>query len=183
MEEIEKRDWRELRFNSPGIDHDYRNIIDGKRQTALQRLAKRYKRFSDMALIFILMCIPLGMNGVLPAGATKWCLVVFYGVMMLVSSTMDRWLYIGISSIDVAAMPVSEVIRLATFYRKRHLQFVMILLPMAFIFIGGMIWLAIYNNATYYLGGMFAGAVIGFIIGLRELRKFMDDYREIKNKY
>lgn len=180
MEENERREWSELRFSSQNQNDEFDTIINGKCRTALQRLAQRYKRFSNMALCFILMCIPLGFQRILPDCTAKWFIVALYGVLMLVSSTMDRWLYIGISSIDVATMTVSEVIRLATFYRKRHLQFIMILLPMALLFLGGMFWLVSDDKDTFYLGGMITGAVVGLVIGLREFRKFMDDYRDIK---
>ncbi len=53
----------------------------------------------------------------------------------VIASVMDRWLYKGISRIDVATMPVSEVCRLAFYYRKKHFQFMAILIPLAVIFI------------------------------------------------
>ena len=62
--------------------------------------------------------------------------IVLLGMLYcVIASVMDRWLYKGISRIDVATMPVSEVCRLAFYYRKKHFQFMAILIPLAVIFI------------------------------------------------
>ncbi len=92
---------------------------------------------------------------------------------------MDWWLYYGIGSIDCVRMSVREVSEKAMFYRKRHLQFVMILIPFALILFG---WLAYVNSGDIYLlAGMAAGAFFGLAIGLYHLSQFLRDYKTLNS--
>ena len=74
-------------------------------------------------------------------------------------------------------MKVEEVLRLTMRYRKRHLQFMLILMPMAVALLIGMgIYLRSDRSVIY---GMIAGALIGLAIGIRYLIEFMRDYRRV----
>ena len=90
---------------------------------------------------------------------------------------MDYWLYQGIRSIDCSTMTVSEVSRRALFYRKRHLQFIAILLPIAFIWIGMLVYYINYNK--YFIWGIVIGGIIVFDVGFRQLLAFLADYRRV----
>ncbi len=102
---------------------------------------------------------------------------IAFGVYFLVCSVMVYWLYRGISSIDVVDMSISEVVSRALFYRKRHLQFILILIPMAVVILTFVAWQVIDNE--YMLIGMAFGAIAGLAIGTRMLLSFMADYRTI----
>lgn len=173
MENNDYRDeWRDARFKRYG-GADPAAVV-GRRRTALQKLARRYLRFSNLALVFI-MLLPINLISVSREPGMMWVAGGF-GVIMLVASVMDRWLYHGVSSIDCANMPVAEVSRLTLYYRRRHLQFVAILLPMALAAIGGMVYCM--AGDTYFIMGVTVGFCVGLAIGIRQLLAFMADYRE-----
>ena len=90
---------------------------------------------------------------------------------------MDRWLSRGVSGIDVGSMPVAEVCRLAMYYRRKHFQFMAILLPLAVGFILALGWLLSFD--MWIILGMACGALAGLSVGVMQFRKFMSEYREI----
>lgn len=176
MENELRRCWRDTTFRNSDNPTD-----TDRRYTALQKLALHYRRFSNIALLFIPM-LPLSLGNVMRHmdAELNWmaiALILFGMVYFLTCSLMDRWLYRGISSIDVAEMPVVEVCRLAFHYRKKHLQFIAILIPFAVIFLGGMV--SIFYTDIYLIWGLAIGAVLGLILGIHQFRIFMSEYRDI----
>ena len=89
---------------------------------------------------------------------------------------MDTWLSRGLQSINLAEMKVAEVVAKVYYYRKKHLQFMAILIPAAIVLIGWMAWIFADNIAFIY--GIVAGAVLGGICGFNVYRNFMKEYRE-----
>ena len=166
---------RSLNSSSP-TDETLEQIRIGKQSTSLDRLGARYFRFMMMSAVctilsvsFMLAPWPLPYNPI-------WLSLAFM-VYFLTASLMDYWLYRGIGSIDCLRMPVSQVVRKALYYRKRHLQFIACLLPMV---IGVIFLLALYCNFDRStLLGMIIGGAFGFAVGLYQLREFMRDYRKI----
>ena len=96
---------------------------------------------------------------------------------MLSAASYDWRLYRKISSISVADMPVIEVLHKTWLCRKRHLQFIAYFLPVDILFIG--IIFTMSDGSISFLCGIIAGTVIGLIIGIKNLRRFMADYRKI----
>lgn len=180
IENILTKEWRQLSDSIDRIDPDKTkpdmHNVNLRRQTALQRLAIRYRRFSIMALC----CTPMAMvflNSSVFTGPNRLYLFFIYVVIMLLAAAFDWWLYRKISSISVTEMPVIEVLHKAWMCRKRHLQFIAYFLPVDILFIGLMFTLS--DGSISFLCGIIAGTVIGLIIGLKNLRHFMADYREI----
>lgn len=183
MNEIDSiliREWRQLSDNIGRIDTDKKkqdlHDINLRRQTALQRLAARYRRFSIMALC----CTPVAtifLDSSFFTGQNRVYIFLFYITVMLSAASFDWWLYRKISSISVAEMPVIEVLRKAWMCRKRHLQFIAYFLPVDILYIGMMFTLS--DGSISFLCGIIAGTVTGLVIGIKNLRRFMADYREI----
>lgn len=118
---------RSLSSESKGIK-TAGDMRHGTPLTSLERLQKRYRLFAiagmtacPTSLIFLNQRIFPHNNGI-------W-LAIAFAVYFITCFTMDWWLYYGIGSIDCVRMSVREVSEKAMFYRKRHLQFVMILIP------------------------------------------------------
>lgn len=175
MEDL-KNCWSGARFSHSSNEHP-----DNRRKTALATLATHYKRFSTITLILAL-CMPIWLWGALQYenGVNIWIKLggVAFGMLYcLTASFMDRWLYNGVSNIDVATMPVAEVFRLTFYYRKKHFQFMGILIPMAVIFIGALAWLL--SGDIWSIYGMIAGGLVGLTLGIREFKRFMEEYRDI----
>lgn len=176
-----KKDWQNANVSLNQNSNAYDSIINGKRRTALENLAERYRRFSNIALMLILLSFTWIFNpNMFPENhRLRIAVGVSFAIYALIGSIMDRWLYQGIRSIDVVTMPVSEVIHKALFYRKRHLQFIAILLPIVLAIIGVMAWSM---DNLYFRLGILVGFIAGTAIGLRQLMAFLADYRTITSE-
>lgn len=176
-----KKDWQSSNVAIQGESNSYDSIINGKRRTALENLAERYRRFSNIALALILLSFSWVFNpNMFPDNnRLRIAVGVAFAIYALIGSIMDRWLYQGIRGIDVVTMPVSEVIHKALFYRKRHLQFIAILLPIVLAIIGVIAWSM---DNVYFRLGILIGFIIGTAIGLRQLMAFLSDYRTITSE-
>lgn len=173
-----RKDWQNANVSLQGNHDAYDSIINGKRKTALDSLAERYRRFSNMAIVLILLSFTWIFNpSMFPLNPTLRIVIgIAFALYALTCSLMDRWLYLGIRSFDIAAMPVSEVVRKALFYRKRHLQFIAILIPIVMAIICVMAW---NMDSLYFRLGIVCGFILGTAIGLRQLFAFLADYRAI----
>ena len=173
-----RKDWQNSNVAIQTEANSYDKIINGKRRTALENLAERYRRFSNLALILILLSFSWIFNPDMFPGNQGLSIAVgvSFAVYALIASIMDRWLYKGIQSIDIVVMPVSEVVRKALFYRKRHLQFIVILLPIVLSIIAVMAWSM---DNLYFRLGIVVGFIAGVTIGVRQLLAFLADYRDI----
>lgn len=180
-----QNDWQNAVINRHG-DPDLDIIVNRRRTTALQSLAKRYRIFSAISAIAIIF-IPFVFMRIPTDTAASWATGIFTGIYFLTASVMDSWLASGVSSIDCSTMSVSEVIRRAMLYRKRHLQFMMVLIPMAVILIGGLIYITLNDlsvidgaDRRYFLFGIVCGALAGVAIGIGQFMQFMRSYRDLK---
>ena len=176
-----RKDWQDADVAIRRESESYQNIINGKRKTALQNLADRYKRFSIMGIILIMLSLSYCFNPNIFPGDSRWRIIisVAFALYALTASVMDRWLYNGIRSIDVGTMPVAEVIGKALFYRKRHLQFIAVLLPFVLAIIGAYAWK---GDNIYFRLGILVGFIVGTAVGIFQLMNFLSDYRAITSE-
>ncbi|MDE6339766.1 MAG: hypothetical protein K2K97_08280 [Muribaculaceae bacterium] len=151
----------------------------GKLVTSLDRLRSRYRRFYTLSFALIPCSFSFMLPSIFPIQNGLWLTIAFC-IYFLTCGLMDRWLYDGIGSIDCLRMSVSEVIHKSRFYRKRHLQFIMCLLPMAFLVIGLMAYCCKFDR--YIVQGMIIGGITGLAIGSWQLLQFLRDYRKLINE-
>lgn len=177
MEDNIKKIWQSARVNLVSDDSSLNDIMSGKRKTALESLAKRYRWFSNMALLFLCF-IPLNIMNMPIYSDTnsKILFLIIFGSFFLISSIMDRWLYLGIKRIDIVSMSVLEVVEKARYYRKWHIRFIFILLPFALACLALLYYLA---DDIYLRLGMIAGFLFGVAIGVRHLMNFLADYKAL----
>lgn len=144
----------------------------GKRETSLQRLAKEYRRFQIFGAIMML-CGPMLLYNV---GARSILLLVGYALLLGGGSLVDHYLSLSIKRIDVASMPLKEVLRRTLNCRKIHLWWVALALPM------GIFWCAMLaytmSADSYFIAGIYIGGTCGLVVGLHVLIRFMHTYRE-----
>ena len=181
MEEDIRNNWKNTNFQSL-TGQQIENIIDGRRRTGLENLAQRYKRFSVISFIFVFWSVMMFFSDLFPKNS-KPLLPILFGLYFFIASSIDYWLYQGISGIDCATMNVAEVIRLAYFYRKRHLQSIILLLPYAITIVGLMIYYYNDDVNNNFIYGVVCGALVGLAIGTRQFMKFMADYRKVTKDY
>ena len=176
-----RKDWQDANVAIRSESDSYESIVNGKRKTALQNLADRYKRFSVMGIILILLSMSYMFNPNIFPGNMSWRigLSIAFALYALTASVMDRWLYNGIRSIDVVTMPVREVIGKALFYKKRHLQFIAVLLPFVLAIIGAFAWK---GDNIYFRLGILIGFIAGTAMGIFHLMNFLSDYRTITSE-
>ncbi|MDE6341197.1 MAG: hypothetical protein K2K93_02675 [Muribaculaceae bacterium] len=177
MNDEMKKNWQDTNVSIPGSSGSYDAIITGRRKTALDNLARRYCWFSNMALLFMVLC-PCSLFNLhlFPDSKHSMLMVIWFGSFFMISSVMDRWLYHGVRSIDVVSMPVSEVVAKALYYKKWHIWFIFILLPLALSCLGLMAYLI---DDIYVRTGMILGFLVGVALGVRQLLAFLSDYRTI----
>ena len=171
--------WRRANSTSGNIDYTdlTRSIISGERKTALMRLADRYKGFYRMSFIIAGLQIAWASNPLYMTKLPFWVIPLVGLFFFLLAGGMDVTLYNRIRDIDVLSMSVSDVIRRAADSRRFHLRCILILLPIAFTYVGLMVWSA--SDNIYFIYGAAVGIVIGMSIGIYHLNKIMQDYRLI----
>lgn len=150
-----------------------------KKKTALDQLRERYIRFAIMSLVMVFPGFFIFSRGIFMISNLHFWLGLAFAVYFLTASCMDFWLWRGIGSLDPLRMSVSEIYGKSMFYRKRHLQFVGILIPMMIALLGFTGY--VYFSEMYFLYGMIAGAICGGIIGVFQFRQFMAEYRELSD--
>lgn len=183
MENI-RRTWEEMgerleNRDESGSDHGNSDYGRYRRETALEKLKRKYLTFSTMALIFIFVwpCSLFNLRDLV--GDWLWPLLIIFSLYFAVCSAMDYWLYKGIGTIDCYTMTVKDVIEKAYYYRKMHLRFIAILLPIAFICIGSLGW--VMREEPYIIAGMLFGGILGFVLGYRQYLDFMSEYRRLRD--
>ena len=150
----------------------------GKRRTALDSLASRYKRFSLISLLFVFIS-PLYLVNHVFDDRYGILIPIFMAAYFGIASCMDWWLYKKVSSIDISLMPSEEVVSTVALCRRRHFQFMVILIPLMI----GMVVLFILGSEQnkYMIISICFGIIIGLILGLRQLINFMHDYKLVRS--
>lgn len=149
-----------------------------RRKTALQRLSLRYFRFSRMSLGFIVLPVLYIFDKAIEPFGLRLSLSVFMILFFATASVMDYILYRKINEIRVDSMSVTEVVKASMQCRKYHHRCIMVLMPIALVFVGTMAW--IFADNIYILAGIATGFIFGLAIGFRKYLDFMYDYRIIK---
>lgn len=174
-----RRTWNETseRMNRAGADMP----LDGgnrRRHTALQKLAERYRRFAIFGLM-MMGTVTLMTTGRIMPGEHRLMMLVAFAIYFATASLIDFNLYRKVKKIDCWRMSVREVNDLALSCRKRHLQYMAVLIPMAIVLIG----LFAYSCGAdrYVLAGLFSGIVIGLLVGYRYFREFMNNYKTFRD--
>lgn len=153
-----------------------RQSRETRRRTALERLIERYRRFSIVGILLAVMIMMQTISGFYqgPYGIAAGVTGVLLGC---ICSIMDRWLWAKLKAIDITRMGVAEVSARAILCRRRHLQFICFSVPMLFLMIAFILLSKDVN--IYMIYGIISGALVGFVLGLRELACFLSDYRTL----
>lgn len=146
------------------------------RKTSLDSLADRYRRFAILGIAMTLCCSGL-FNHVVPFGAYRFTPYIMAAYFLL-ASVMDWYLMKGIKSIDVNTMSVNKVCSMVKHYKKRHHQFMIVLIPICITILT--LFICAFASDRYMVGGVICGAILGLIVGLSQYNKFMSDYRTIE---
>lgn len=164
-----KSSWQSAKDN---INTGFGEQPDNSRKTALQRLGDQYRRFSIFAIIMLF----IGPNVLYSAGAKSIWLIVGFVIILGGSSIVDHYLANSIRAINLSKMPVTEVLARIMKCRKIHLWTVVINLPLVIFWCAAMAYTM--KADFYFVSGVCAGGLIGLILGIHTLMRFLRDYRE-----
>lgn len=165
-----RQDWEKAK-TALGNAHEY-NVPDTYRKTALDKLIARYRSFVRLECLCIVL-IPFAMYWLFSDKSIF--LPIYAAAFFLFAALVDHWLARKLATIDIQRMNVTAVVRTALDCRKRHLQSMILLIPLGIGFIAALAYTAL--DETRLLIGMAAGFIVGLAAGIREFRAFMRDYR------
>lgn len=179
-----KKAWRnsagKIRLSGCGdVDRMSDLSVFGK-QTSLQRLSRNYIRFSRVSLFMCFFSLVFIHFDIFPP-EVRVLLTFLLCIYFATASVMDYWLYIKTSSIDVFTMRVGEVAAIARRCRRRHHQFMLVLLPFAMVIFGMFIYFPFKEGDSVWVGAVVGGA-FGGAIGLRKYLQMMRDYRRLSEE-
>lgn len=157
-----------------------RQVVNNKYKTAQERLIRKYSVFIIIEIIMILYIILVVEFNPMVVEKYKTVTLLSWSLFLAGAAGLDLYLRESMKRMDVYNLNVSEITRLAARNWKLHKMGIIIGLPIAFgaIILFGLLMDA--NKFTIY--GMIVGGIIGFIIGLSQLRKFSESYHLLQTK-
>lgn len=179
-EEELRKEWRQscdCQSSDTLTGSEAETITRSKRKTALTRLADRYARFSNLAFTFALFS-PVWIANPEVGGKHKSIIIICMMIYFIICGAIDRHICHKVRAINIFEMPTSEVIARAMKCRLLHLRSMAFIIPLAITLIVLFSWSNSWN--PYINIGIISGALIGVAIGTIQFRRFMRDYRDMK---
>lgn len=172
-----KKVWDQADFRLSALEAETSRLAQmalKRRYTVFDNLRNRYRRFALISLLMVGVMSLYSLGKVWPGEYGVWISLAM-SVFFIIASVLDYSLYRCLGRIDIETMPVSEVNAIVKSCRRRHLQYMAILIPMVAVLFGFILWQAI--DDEYMLISYIVGAVVGLAIGIIQYNRFMDDYR------
>ncbi len=161
-----------------------RRVTSEKAHSAKNDLARKYKTF--MIIGFIAgVTFPCWMlfssTGIYPDSPLRYLSAALFFIYFMTAAVMDAYLYNEVRSINLAHMPIDQLIVKARELKKKHHIFMIILILLAIVTLGMFAYPLV--NEPAVLAGMIIGGAFGLAIGLRKYFQMMGDYREMMDQY
>lgn len=151
------------------------------RQTSQQRLVRNYRRFSIISCLMTFSSTLFYYSEIFPQSGrivVTLLLIFYFGICC----GMDYWLYKKTSSINIYDMSVEAVATIANLCRRRHQQFMLVLIPYAAVLLGVFIYFPLKEGEDGLWYGAVAGGIVGGCIGFRKYLEIMRDYRHLSDE-
>lgn len=144
-----------------------------KMNTSLDRIRDRYRLGCDWSIVgaIIFMVFFFFMPSI--RDGYRIPLAITYAIVMLANAYVLYWLWRGTGKINPLTMSITQVSSMAKHYKKCHLLYVMIGIPVAIL------WIVFFLFATDRSESIVIGGIIGGIFGLYGLRQYLKDYRNL----
>jgi hypothetical protein len=165
-----KNEWQSLNtVSKESNDSMVKDVVKGKITSAREHLMKQYKTmFSVFAPI---ACAVLFAN----FNLFPLYIIVATTIYLVIAGIMDLYMYKGIKGLDLSTEGVTQIATKAKFYRRRHHQFQLILIPMLVILV-----VLFFSCATGWLRvGMAVGLIVGLAAGIPTYIGIMRDYKQL----
>jgi membrane-associated HD superfamily phosphohydrolase len=168
-----KNEWQSLKTMPKQTgDTMVTDVVNGKLSSAREHLMTQYKKmFAFMAPFGCVVLFALAYR--LPLS-----IVIVTTLYILIAAAMDYYLYRGIKGLDLSTEGVTQIVTKAKFYRRRHHQFQLFLIPVVVILIG-----LYFSFATEWeQKGLVVGVIIGLVVGLPKYLSLMRDYKQLQHE-
>ncbi|MDE6560269.1 MAG: hypothetical protein K2K75_02690 [Muribaculaceae bacterium] len=168
-----RKDWIEMgkALGMETLPDDPDNM--NKKKTSLDRIHDGYRKGCDMSILGTIILTPFFFFMPSISDEYRISLAITFAIMGLANAYVMYWLWRGIGKINPLTMPITQVSSMAKYYKKCHLQYVLL---------GSLVaipWIVYFMIATNRSESVVMGAIIGGICGLYGLWKYMKDYRNL----
>lgn len=155
-------------------------VRKNKYRSSLERLVNKYWKFIILETVCLLLFPLMIIYNPLVVEKYRWITAIYWCCLFAFELGVDYYLMSRLRALDVCSRSVREISLEAQRNWKIHKIAIIIGFPVA---IGAVILFALSLNADpEILAGMTVGGVIGLVIGISELRKFMRDYKNLQEE-
>lgn len=186
MENIDdmKAMWIELNNRLSVLEEDNRrmakDVMRNKYKTVQEKLISKYQMFIFIACVMLAFTILF--IGFTPSAVEKYRIpvMIYWCIFFLFEGCIDMYLMFRLKEIDIYNSTVKEIATRAAANWRIHKIAILIGLPLA---LGALVLYALLLDANIVMIiGMIAGGVIGLLIGMRQLLKFMKYYHLLQTE-
>lgn len=175
--------WTELNERISALEAENmrlaRGVVDNNYKSARERLILRYRRFIILEIFFIIPTSILILTSTEVVEKYRIPTLIYWITFFIIAASEDFFLMCRLEQMDMNRQTVSQIASIAAKNWKFQKLGIMIGLPMA---IGAIILFALAMNANIFMIlGMVTGGCIGAMIGIRQLLKFMKDYKILQS--
>lgn len=176
--------WRELNERISALEEDNRRlarkVMNENFKTVQEKLIRKYTFFIIIAVVMIFyMWIFVWFN---PDVVEKYKVVtsVYWSVFFILEAGIDFYLRHQVKQIDIYNSSVKDIALQAAKNWRVHKIAVFCGIPVA---IGAVILFGLLLNADMFvIYCMIAGGMIGLLVGIRQLKKFYENYRILQTE-
>lgn len=141
--------------------------------TSLDRIRDRYRLGCDWSIVGAIIFTVFFFFMPSVRDGYRIPLAITYAIVMLANAYVLYWLRRGTEKINPLTMSITQVSSMAKYYKKCHLLYVLIGVPVAIL------WIVYFMFATGRSESIVIGTIVGGIFGLYGLRQYLKDYRNL----
>lgn len=158
-----------LGIETPPSDPDNMN----KMKTTLDKIRDGYRKGCDMSIVGVIIFTPFLFFMPSISDEYRISVAITFAIMGLANAYVLYWLWRGIGKINPLTMSITQVSSMAKYYKKCHLQYILL---------GSLVaipWIGYFMFATGSSESIVIGAIIGGIYGIYGLWQTLKDYRNL----
>ncbi|MCH5240107.1 MAG: hypothetical protein J1F38_07780 [Muribaculaceae bacterium] len=176
--------WVELNERVSSLEEENRKlarkVINQNFKSTQEKLVRKYSIFIALSLIMVLYMPLFVCFSPFLVEKYKLATIIYWVLFFLLEAGVDIYLRYRISNIDIYKSSISDIAKLAAQNWRIHKIGILIGVPLAF---GAVILFGLLLDANIFLiYGMIVGGVIGFIVGLSQLKKFYENYKFLQSQ-
>lgn len=176
--------WQELDHRIAFLEEENkrmaRSVKENNYKSAQDKLISKYRKFIILEIIMIIWVLMFVMFNPLISDKYRIVLAVYWCIFFLIEVTIDSYLLLKTKEINIYENNIRQTARQAASNWKIHKITLAIGLPLAF---GAVILFALALDANQYMMmGIMTGGIIGLIIGIKQLIKFRQYYRQLQSE-